>query len=305
MNYRQLGTSGLTVSEIGLGCNNFGVRCGIDQSNAVIKAALSAGITFFDTADIYGGRGGSEEIVGSALSSLRDEVVIATKFGMDMGDGVTVRGSRRYIMRALEASLRRLNTDYIDLYQLHEPDPRTPIQETLSALDDAVRAGKVRYIGSSNLAAWQIVEAEFRAREGGTHRFISSQSEYSLLERSIEAEVLPACRHFGIGLLPYYPLASGLLTGKFRRNEPPSATTRLGANPDRLARADFDTLEHLTHFGADRDMDLIDLAFGFLLADRSVASVIAGATTPEQVLRNVATLEHPLDDPQSLIEVLA
>jgi aryl-alcohol dehydrogenase-like predicted oxidoreductase len=296
MRVRQLGRSGLVVSEVGLGCNNFGGRLDEERSREVIRAAIDAGITLFDTADIYGGAGRSEEIVGRAVRGMRDEVVLATKFGMDAGLGYPARGSRVYVMRALERSLRRLGTDWIDLYQFHEPDPLTPIEETLSALDDAVRQGKVRYLGSSNFTSWQAVEAELIARQLGTHRFVSAQNHYNLLERQVEAELLPVLGRFGIGLLPYYPLASGLLTGKFRRATPPPAGTRLASRPERLAAADWERLDAVGEFARSRGMGLLDLAFAFLLARPVVASVIAGATSPTQVQANVATQQHRLSE---------
>jgi len=294
---RRLGESGLPVSAVGLGCNNFGGRIDAERSTAVVQAALDAGITLFDTADVYGGAGRSEEILGAALKAAgaRDGVVVATKFGMDMaganGADFGALGGRRYIVRAAEASLRRLGTDWIDLYQLHRPDRGTPIEETLSALDDLVRAGKVRYIGHSNLTGWQAADAAWTART--THRtpFVSAQNEYSLLNREIERELLPACGQFGLGFLPYFPLASGLLTGKYRRGETPPAGTRLARDTHRawLARAPWDTIEALEKFAAERGRSLIDVAIGWLLARPTVASVIAGATTPDQVRANVAS----------------
>ncbi|MGH9059395.1 MAG: aldo/keto reductase, partial [Acidimicrobiales bacterium] len=215
MRYRQLGRSGLTVSVVGLGCNNFGGRIDLDASRAVVDAALEEGVTLLDTSNTYGNRGGSETVLGEVLAGRRDQVVLASKWGMDMGEGPgTARGSRRYIHRAVEDSLRRLQTDHIDLYQLHRPDPLTPIDETLEALDDLVRSGKVRYIGSSNFASWQVADAEWVARTRHLTRFVSAQNHYSLLERGVEAELLPACEHFGVGVLPFFPLANGLLTGK-------------------------------------------------------------------------------------------
>lgn len=282
------------VSEVGLGCNNFGGRLDEERSREVIAAALDEGITLFDTADIYGGEGRSEEILGRALRGVREEVVLATKFGMDAGLGYPARGSRVYVMRALERSLRRLGTDWIDLYQLHEPDPLTPIEETLSALDDALHQGKVRYLGSSNFASWQVLEADLIARQLGTARFVSAQNHYNLLERQAEAELLPVLERYGIGLLPYYPLAAGLLTGKFARAEPPPAGTRLASRPERLAAADWDRLEAAREFARTRQMELVDLAFAFLLARPVVASVIAGATSPAQVRANVATQRYRL-----------
>ena len=232
MTYRRLGDSGLVVSVVGIGCNNFGRKLDLDGTRAVVDAALDAGITLFDTADIYGEpQGGSEELLGQALKGRRDDVVVATKFGMDMnglnGPDFGAAASRRYIARAVEASLRRLGTDHIDLYQMHEPDPGTPIDETLAALDDLVRDGKVRYLGNSNFAGWQIADADWVASSNGRSRFISAQNHYSLLERSVEAEVIPACERFGLGMLPFFPLANGLLTGKYKRGGQPPAGSRL------------------------------------------------------------------------------
>ncbi len=290
MTYRQLGDSGLTVSTVGIGCNNFGRRLDQDGTNAVVRQALDSGITLFDTADIYG-HGASEEMLGLALGSDRENVVVATKFGMDMqganGPDWGVRGSRRYVRKAVEASLRRLGTDWIDLYQLHRPDAQTPIDETLAALDELVREGKVRYLGSSNFSGWQVVDADWTARAAGTSRFISAQNEYSLLERDVEDELVPACEHVGVGLLPFFPLASGLLTGKYRRGEPAPEGTRLAGAADRLEAADWDTIEALEAYAAQRGLRPIDVAIGGLAAQPAVASVIAGATRPEQVVDNV------------------
>ncbi|WP_405058662.1 aldo/keto reductase [Kribbella sp. NBC_01505] len=303
MAYRQLGDSGLTVSVVGLGCNNFGGRLDGARADAVVNAAVDAGITLFDTADVYRGElGFSEELLGKALGARRDEVVIATKFGGDMhgenGPDWGVRGSRRYIRRAVESSLRRLGTDWIDLYQLHVPDPVTPIEETLAALSELVAEGKVRYLGSSQFAGWQVVDADWAARTGGHEHFISAQNQYSLLERDVEDELVPACEHLGIGILPYFPLAAGLLTGKYKRGEEAPEGTRLAGQPQRLARADFDKIEALETFAAERDLTMIDVAIGGLAAQPAVASVIAGATTPEQIAQNVAagTWEPTLDD---------
>jgi aryl-alcohol dehydrogenase-like predicted oxidoreductase len=282
------------VSEVGLGCNNFGGRLEFEPSKEVILAAFESGINLFDTADIYGGNGASEEIMGELIKPFRHEIVLATKFGMDMGDRDIARGSRRYIMKALEGSLRRLQTDHIDLYQLHQPDPLTPIEETLAALTDAVHQGKIRYIGSSNLAGWQLVEAELLARTLGAERFISAQNHYSILERSIEAELIPAASNYGVGILPFYPLASGLLTGKFRRGEAPAAGTRLASRPEQLDSAEWDLIGRLEAWAKERDMELLDLAFAYLLGEPQVGSVIAGATSREQVQRNVATQAHVL-----------
>ncbi|MDA8262408.1 MAG: aldo/keto reductase [Actinomycetota bacterium] len=295
MKTRQLGRSGLTVSEVGLGCNNFGGRVDLDGTREVIHAALDAGITLFDTADIYGNLGGSETFMGQVLRGRRDEIVLATKFGMNMQTGDIARGSRRYVRRAVEASLRRLQTDHIDLYQMHEPDPNTPIEETLAALDELVREGKVRYIGSSNFAAWQLAEAELVARSQGRERFISAQNLYSLLRREVEAELIPAAEHFGVGILPFYPLAAGLLTGKFRRGEAPPAGTRLAARPAEVEAANFDLIEELESFAKSRGFGLTDLAFAWLLGNPNVSSVIAGATSAEQVRANVAAGAHVLD----------
>jgi|SRR5215207_943185 len=293
MEYRQLGDSGLTVSVVGLGCNNFGGRIDADAAEVVVNAAVDTGITLFDTADVYrGDLGSSEEILGTSLGKRRDEVVIATKFGGDMkgdnGPDWGVRGSRRYIRKAVESSLRRLGTDWIDLYQLHVPDPVTPIEETLAALSELVAEGKVRYIGSSQFAGWQVVDADWAARTAGLEHFISAQNRYSLLEREAEDELIPACEHLGIGVLPFFPLASGLLTGKYKRDQGAPEGTRLAKMPDRLARADFDKIEALETFAAERDLTLLDVAIGGLAAQPAVASVIAGATRPEQIEQNVA-----------------
>jgi len=290
--YRTLGQSGLRISQVGLGANNFGGRIDADASRKVIDAALEHGINFFDTADVYGNKGGSESIIGEVLGARRKGVVIATKFGNVIDEAKGLKGaSRQYIVSAVEASLRRLKTDWIDLYQLHRPDPATPIDETLRALDDLVRGGKVRYIGASNLPAWQVVEAQFIARELGTHRFISSQDEYSLLKRDAEHELLPALNAYGIGLLPFFPLANGLLTGKYKRGEVPPAGTRLaadGARADRLlSEGNLRIVERLTGFAQERGHSLLDLAFSWLLANPAVSSVIAGATKPEQIAQNV------------------
>ena len=228
MEFRSLGSSGLQVSLVGLGCNNFGRRCDAEQTRAVVHRALDEGVNFFDTADMYGERGGSEELLGKALGSRRDDIVLATKFGAPMGDAPDQRGaSRRWIQRALEASLRRLGTDYIDLYQLHFPDASTPQEETLRALDDLVRAGKVRYLGCSNFASWQLVDALWISRDSGLSSYVSAQNLYNLLDRRIERELVPACREFGVGVLPYFPLASGFLTGKYRRGRPAPRGTRM------------------------------------------------------------------------------
>ncbi|MEW2381194.1 aldo/keto reductase [Micromonospora sp. NPDC047707] len=294
MTYRRLGDSGLVVSVVGIGCNNFGRKLDLDGTRAVVEAALDAGINFFDTADIYGEpQGGSEELLGQALKGRREDVVLATKFGMDMhganGPDHGARGARRYIMRAVEASLRRLGTDHIDLYQMHEPDPGTPIDETLAALDDLLTAGKVRYLGNSNFAGWQIADADWTATSQGRTRFISAQNHYSLVERGVEAEVIPACERFGLGMLPFFPLANGLLTGKYKRDQAPPAGSRLaggGRYAQRLAAADWDTIEAIEAYAAERGLTMLQVAIGGLAAQPAVTSVIAGATTPEQVRAN-------------------
>lgn len=301
MTYQQLGTSGLTVSTVGLGCNNFGGRMADEDVPGVVGAAIDAGITLFDTADVYGGHGGSETLLGKALQGKRDRVIIATKFGSDMqgvnGPDWGVRGSRRYIRLAVESSLRRLNTDWIDLYQMHRPDSHTPIEETLAVLSDLVAEGKVRYIGSSNFTGWQIVDADWTAQAGGYQPFISGQNQYSWLNRGIETEVVPALAHTGQSLLPYFPLASGLLSGKYKRGQAAPAGTRLAGNESRLAEADFDTIEALEKFAANRGISLLQVAIGGLAAMPTVGSVIAGATKVEQIEANVAAgLWNPTDD---------
>ena len=305
MKMRRLGNSGLKVSEVGLGCNNFGMR--IDEKatdTVVVGAAIDAGITLFDTADIYGGTK-SEEFLGKALGKRRGDIVLATKFGMAIGgDDRKKGGSRRYIMRAVEDSLSRLGTDYIDLYQFHSPDADTPIDETLRALDDLVTQGKVRYIGNSNFTGWQIADADWTA--AGATRFVSAQNLYSLLERKVEFEVLPACEHFGLGFLPFFPLASGLLSGKYKRGEAPPEGTRLAAWGARGAAAmsdkNFDKVEKLEAWAGERGHTILELAFAWLLGHEVVSSVIAGATTPEQVKTNAATAAWHLT-PEEVKEV--
>jgi aryl-alcohol dehydrogenase-like predicted oxidoreductase len=298
MEQRRLGNSGLKVSAVGIGCNNFGGRIDAAATRAVVDAALEHGITLFDTADVYGNQQ-SETLLGQALGSRRADVIIATKFAMPMGEGVFQRGgSRRYVMAAVEASLKRLGTDYIDLYQMHAPDPDTPIDETLAALDDLVHSGKVRYIGCSNFSGWQIADADWTARNGSVTRFVSAQNHYSLLERGVESEVIGSCERFGLGLLPYFPLASGMLTGKYHRNEAPPAGTRLalvGRLAERaLNERNFDIVEKLGAFAAEREHSLLDLAFGWLLSKPIIASVIAGATSAAQVEANVAAAQWRL-----------
>ncbi len=309
MRYRRLGSSGLVVSVVGIGCNNFGRKVDADGTRAVVDAALDHGINFFDTADIYGTpHGASEELLGAALKGRRADVVVATKFGMDMGGANGpdrgARGSRRYIMRAVEASLRRLGTDYIDLYQFHYPDRATPIAETLSTLDSLVRSGKVRYLGNSNFAGWQVADAAWTARTGDLTPFVSAQNDYSLLKRDVEAEVLPACERFGLGMLPFFPLASGLLTGKYRRGAAAPAGGRLAEAryAERLARAPWDTIERLQAYAEARGLSLLDVAIGGLAGKPAVASVIAGATRPEQVAANVAAAQW-VPTPEDLAEL--
>ncbi|MBU6328454.1 MAG: aldo/keto reductase [Acidobacteria bacterium] len=289
MTYRTLGTSGLMVSTVGLGCNNFGMRIDADATQKVVDAAIEVGITLFDTSDSYGE---SEVLLARALGDRRDSVVIATKFGSDLrganGPDWNARGSRRYIRRAVERSLRRLGTDHIDLYQLHKPDPNTPLEETLAALTELVHDGLVRYIGSSNLTAWQIADADWIARTEHLERFVSAQNLYSLIDRGAEAELIPACAAHGVGLLPYFPLASGLLTGKYRRGEEPPADGRIAAwgMNALLSDRNFDIIDGLTAFASDRGISLLDVAMGGLAAQPTVGSVIAGATTAEQVRAN-------------------
>lgn len=304
MSYRRLGESGLVVSTLGLGCNNFGRRLGLDETRAVVDAAIDAGITFFDTADVYGD---SEALLGDVLQGRRDDVVIATKFGARVVDAPDweARGSRRYIRRSIERSLRRLRTDHVDLLQVHAPDPLTPIAETLAALTEVVREGKVRYVGCSNFAAWQVTDATWTARHHGLEGFVSAQNHYSLIESDVERELVPACLRFGLGVLPYYPLANGLLTGKVRRGQPPPPGTRLAEeryaawlSPDR-----FDAVERLAALADRWGVSLLELAIGGLAARPAVASVIAGATRPDQVRANAAAVTwRPAPEQQSELE---
>lgn len=299
MKTRALGRSGLQVSEVGLGCNNFGGRIDETATRAVVDAALDAGINFFDTADSYGNYGGSETLLGKILGDRRQGVVLATKFASPMREEVTRRnGSRRYVMQAVEHSLRRLQTDWIDVYYLHWPDPLTPIAETLRALDDLVRAGKVRYIGACNLAAWQVVEAEWVARELGTNHFICAQNEYSLVERGVEHELLPALAAYDLGLVPYFPLASGLLTGKYQRDQAAPADSRFAQWRTLGERyqtpSHWDRVERLEAWCKERGHTLLELAFAWLLAHPEVASVIAGATKPGQIAQNASAADWQL-----------
>jgi aryl-alcohol dehydrogenase-like predicted oxidoreductase len=286
---RSLGTDGPEVSVVGLGCNNFGRRVDVSGTRAVVDAALEEGITFFDTSNTYGDpRGKSEEFLGEVLAGRRDRIVLATKFGMDMGDGLGPRGSRSYVLQACDASLRRLRTDVIDYYWYHEPDGVTPIAETLEALDELVRSGKVRYIGASNFSAEQIEEADAVAHERGLTRFTAIQNNYSLLVRDAEQEVLPTCERLGLGFVPFFPLASGLLTGKYRRGEAAPEGTRLAAREQVASDQQFDVIEAVARFAAERRVSMTDVAIGALLARPVVSTVIAGATKPEQVRGNVA-----------------
>jgi aryl-alcohol dehydrogenase-like predicted oxidoreductase len=307
MELRNLGTSGLRVSVVGLGCNNFGGRIGLEEARAVVHKALDLGITLFDTADSYGNRGGSEEALGQLLGEQRKDIVLATKFGLPMDEARTRSGaSRRYVMSAVEASLRRLRTEWIDLYQLHTPDPRTPIEETLRALDDLIRQGKVRYAGNSNFAGWEAVDAHWTALHGNLNRFVSCQNEYSLLERDIEAELVPAMQACGLGLLPYFPLAGGLLTGKYKRQAPPPPGTRFarmsGLAQRYLTPANWAIVEALEDFCTRRGHSLLELALSWLASRPCIASVIAGATRPQQVEQNVAAAGWKLT-PEDLAEV--
>ena len=315
MPLRRLGRSGLAVSAVGLGCNNLGrprtATQDADSAARVVHAAVDAGITLFDTADIYGDPPGrSEEILGAALGSRRSRVVVATKFGMDAGGAngpdFGARGSRRYILTAVEHSLRRLRTDWIDLYQLHEPDAHTPIDETLCALDDLVTAGKVRYVGSSNLAGWQLADAAWTARSLRTTPFVSAQNQYSLVNRTAERDLIPAATAFGVGLLPFYPLANGLLTGKYSREHAPEGSRLREVKPELLERAPWDALERLQAFADARSLSLLEIAFGWLLAQPVLGSVIAGATSVEQVQQNAraSTAFEPSADDLAEIDTI-
>jgi aryl-alcohol dehydrogenase-like predicted oxidoreductase len=278
-----LGQSGLRVSRVGLGCNNFGSRIDLERTRSVVEAALSAGITFFDTADVYGGGGGSERMLGELLEGRRDRVVLATKFGWGPDRGF---GSPERVREAMAGSLERLRTDYVDLYYLHKPDPDTPIGETLAALDELVRAGAVRAIGCSNFSTDQLAEADRVARELATVRFTVLQNEYNLLKRVDDADVLPLCRELRIAYVPYFPLASGLLTGKYRRGVPPPEGTRLAGRE--IAAERLERVEALARFAADNGHTLLDLAISALASTPGIASVIAGATSADQVRANAA-----------------
>lgn len=310
MRYRPLGDSGLLVSVVGLGCNNVGRRLDLEGTRAVVYAALDAGVTLLDTADSYGGAGESESLLGEVLVGRRDEVVLATKFGhqrSDMGYGPAAgaKGGRSYIRRAVHASLRRLRTDYIDLYQLHTPDPVTPIEETLDALDALVRDGTVRYVGHSNFAAWQISEAALLARLRGTTAFVSAQNEWSLLDRGVEAEVVPVARRYGLGVLPYFPLANGLLTGKVRRGRDLPRGSRIAARPDLVTEERLDRIEALAAWADEHGRSLLEVAIAGLAAQPGCASVIAGATSAEQVKTNAVAAEWtPTTDELAQIDAI-
>jgi aryl-alcohol dehydrogenase-like predicted oxidoreductase len=304
---RPLGGSGLDVSVVGLGCNNFGRRLDLDGTRAVVDAALEEGINFLDTADIYGGAGGSEELLGEVLQGRRDEIVLATKFGMDMGDGLGPRGSRGYIVHAVDNSLRRLQTDVIDFYWYHRPDGVTPIGETLATLQELITAGKVRAIGASNFDAEQLQEAHDVAHENGLTPFTAVQNEYSLLARDAEDDVIPLCERLGIGFVPYFPLASGLLTGKYRQGQAAPAGTRLAERDEIATPEQFALVEALQRYADERGLPLIDVAIGTLLTRTPVSSVIAGATKPEQVEANAeaARWEPSQEDLDALNNLLA
>lgn len=305
-----LGTSGIDVGPVGIGCNAFGARIDGDQVTAVVDAAFEHGVRFFDTADTYS-LGESETLLGAALQGRRDEVVVATKFGMDMqgrnGDDGGRRGSAAYVRRAAEASLRRLGTDVIDLYQLHTPDPGTPVEETLGAMTELVDEGKVRAIGCSNFTAWQLVDADWISRTTGLAHFATAQNEYSLYNPAAEVELVPACLELGVGLLPYFPLAYGLLTGKYSRDAEPEAGTRLAGQRARWEGADWERIDALQAFADERDITLLELAMGGLASRPAVSSVIAGVSRPEQVASNVAAANWvpTAEDSAALDDLLA
>lgn len=307
MKTRKLGKSDLLVSEVGLGCNNFGFLIDDHASRAVVEKALDHGVTLFDTADIYGNRGGSERVLGKVLGSRRKKVVLATKVGKPMDDAGTMKGaSRRYILSEIEASLKRLQTDWIDLYQIHEPDPQTPIEETLRTLDDLVRQGKVRYIGCSNFSAPEVMDACRISEESGISGFITCQDQYSMLARAIERELIPAMEICGLGLLPFFPLAGGMLTGKYKRNVSPAEGTRFASWKDLAKRYDTETnwsiIERLEKYCSEQNFSMLELAFGWLLAKPVVSSVIAGVTKPEQLAQNIEAAGRVLS-PQDLAAI--
>jgi aryl-alcohol dehydrogenase-like predicted oxidoreductase len=312
MEFRRLGSTGLRVSLVGLGCNNFGERIDLEASRKVVHKALDLGITFFDTADTYGGKGGSEKCLGEILGPRRNDVILASKFGSPMSaDAPPRNASRRYVMGAVEASLRRLRTDRIDLYQLHFPDPATPIEETLRALDDLVRHGKVHYIGCSNFAGWQIADADWTARSSNLHRFASCQNPYNILLFAQSREWLAAVDAYHMSLLPAYPLAGGLLTGKYRRGQPPPKEWRLGLSEQINRRfateRNWDLIEALQSFCARSGLSLHELALSWLAAQPVIASVIAGASNPEQLEQNFKAVTRALsaDQKREVDEILA
>jgi aryl-alcohol dehydrogenase-like predicted oxidoreductase len=306
MQKRSLGTSGPEVSLVGLGTNNFGGRIGRDAARLVLHKALDLGVTLIDTADVYGNKGGSEEILGGLLGARRKSIVLATKFGLPMDNGALRGASRRYIMQAVEASLRRLNTDWIDLYQLHRSDPKTPIEETLRALDDLVKAGKIRFIGCSNLSAAQLEQAQAVSAAQGLSSFVTCQDEYNLLDRDIEKDRVAVMRKHGLGLLPYFPLASGLLTGKYQSGAPMPAGSRLATSAhhaDGLINAhNWSIVENLRAFAARQGRSLLELAMSWLASRPFISGIIAGATKPEQVEQNVAAVGWTLS-PAELVEI--
>jgi aryl-alcohol dehydrogenase-like predicted oxidoreductase len=308
--YRTLGDSGLLVSVVGLGCNNFGRKLDVDGTRAVVDAAIDAGVTLLDTADVYGNLGGSETFLGQVLAGRRDKVVLATKWGAqgsDMGYGPAAgaKGGRAYVRRAVEESLRRLRTDHIDLYQLHTPDPATPIAETVTAVSELVAEGKVRYVGHSNFTGWQIAEAAHTAREIGGVPFVSAQNHWSLLERAVEQEVVPAALHYGLGVLPYFPLANGMLTGKVRRATGIPEDSRLAGRPRFVTDERMDKVERLAEWGEKHDRGLLEIGIGVLAAQPGCSSVIAGATSAEQVIANAAAGEWlPTDDELAEIDTV-
>lgn len=307
MRYTTVGTSGLKVSEVGLGCNNFGMRIDEPAAHKVVGAALDAGVTFFDTADMYGG-GRSEEMLGRALGTRRDDVVVATKFGAPVKTPYGGGASRRHVMRACEASLRRLGTDHIDLYYMHYPDPETPVDETLSALDDLVRQGKVRYIANSNLAGWELVDADHIARNTNSARFVATQLEWSLVNRDVERDTVPAARHLGLGVIPYFPLASGLLTGKYRRGEDFPEGSRLAAGAWFASVAtdeNFAIVERVAAYAEERGRTILQLALSWLAAQPEVPSVLVGATSAEQVIANAEAFVELTDEEVAEITRLA
>ena len=307
MEFRNLGKSGLKVSQISLGGDTFGRSVDERTTSDIINHALDLGVNFIDTADIYGNQGRSEEFIGKALKGKRPKVLIGSKFGSAMGTGPNDKGgSRHRIINALEASLQRLDTDYLDLYQIHHPDPTTPIEETLCALDDIIRAGKVRYIGCSNFAAWQLTEAMWVSKVNSLQPFVTVQPKYHLLDRRIEQELVPCCQAHGVGVIPWYPLAAGFLTGKYRRGEMPAAGTRFASDIPfynrLLTDANFDRLDKLRVFAAECKHTVTEVAIAWLLSHQWISSIIAGATTTQQVSQNVAAANWKLT-PEEVSEI--